>query len=188
MGKLNPTATGTHQGLVEGIFTGVGPSLPLVVDTNKNWAGYINAVLFGSTNTALTTTGGSASASAASATGLAAGQGVNSVNVPVGTTIGAISGTSITLAFPPGVTSASVVAGTDNAAIFNATPFSGTVQLERSFDGGKSYFPANIDSTGTAAAFTSGVSGAFKECERNVLWRWNCTAYASGSINYRLSY
>jgi hypothetical protein len=83
------------------------------------------------------------------------------------------------------------VAGTDNNAIFTgaAIEWSGTVQLERTFDGGNTWVVCNIGGAGTLAQFTAGtpVSIVFGEPEKNVLYRLNCTAYTSGTINYRLS-
>lgn len=114
MGKLTPTSPDTNQGLVTGSFGATGQSAAFVVDSNKNWAGFFNAVLWGT--------------------------------------------------------------------------FVGTAQLERSFDGGTTWIVANIDGSATPAAYTGPMSATFKECERNVLWRWNCTAYTSGTANYRLSY
>ena len=83
------------------------------------------------------------------------------------------------------------VTGTDAKAIFTgaAVDYSATIQLERSFDGGNTWIVCNIGSTGTLAQWNTGtpVSLAFGEPEKNVLYRLNCTAYTSGTINYRFS-
>ena len=80
--------------------------------------------------------------------------------------------------------------GADNAALFTGAgiTWSGTVQLERSFDGGNTFIVCNIGA-GTLAQFTAGtpVSTILSEPESGVLYRFNCTAYTSGVINYRLS-
>jgi len=65
-------------------------------------------------STTITTTAGSATATVASAAGLAEGMAVNASTVPAGVTISAISGTTITLSTGTGVT-----AGTATAARFS---------------------------------------------------------------------
>lgn len=246
----------------------------------------MNVVVFGTKNTTLTVTKGSLSASVASATGLAAGDAIDSVKVPKGTTIGVLSGTDVTLAVPPvtlparflskdsvnvmlppgsnvaalvgatvtvpsdaegvvipasttvvsvvqtdvapnaegqggvpgvvalsakpssvpvidpakgwvplefAVGAAAIVAesGDDADALFMgaATPWSATVQLERSFDGGATWVVCNIGGAGQPAQWTGGspVSLSFGEAERGVLYRLNCIAYSSGRINWRIS-
>lgn len=66
--------------------------------------------------------------------------------------------------------------------------FSGTVQVERSFDGGTTWLPLSRDVVGSAASFTAPFSLQVRETESGVLYRLNCTAYSSGPISYRLSY
>ena len=166
-------------------FAAVGPSLPFA------FRGPFDVIIYASVNTALTTTNGSGVATLASASGLAAGDAINSVNVPAGTTIGVLSGTTVTLAFPPGATNASVVTGTDSAAVFTgaAVTYSASIQLERSFDGGRTYVVCGIGGGGAQAIWSAGtpVSVIVGEPERQVLYRLNCTQYTSGMINYRLS-
>lgn len=65
--------------------------------------------------------------------------------------------------------------------------FVGTVAVERSFDGGVTYIPVARDTSGTAASFTAPTSLSISEPEKGVLYRLNCTAYTSGTVNYRLS-
>jgi hypothetical protein len=85
------------------------------------------------------------------------------------------------------------VSGADAAAIFTGAgiTWSGTVQLERSFDGGNTWIVCNIGATGTLAQWTGATVGpisiTFGEPEKNVLYRLNCTAFTSGTINYRIS-
>lgn len=81
--------------------------------------------------------------------------------------------------------------GADSAATFTgaAINYSGTLNIERSFDGAKTFSLCNIGSSGTIAQYAAGtpVSLTFGEPEKNVLYRINCIAYTSGTINYRLS-
>lgn len=65
--------------------------------------------------------------------------------------------------------------------------FSGTVQLERSMDGGTTWVVVATDGTGTQAVYTTPVSVAGMEPEDGILYRFDCTTYTSGTINYRLS-
>lgn len=65
--------------------------------------------------------------------------------------------------------------------------FSGTVQVERSFDRGASWLACSRDGAGTPAAYSAPVSLVMEEPEAGVLYRLNCTALTSGTVNYRLS-
>ena len=98
--------------------------------------------------------------------------------------------TPIALQFAVGA-AAITVTGADAAASFTdaGLKWSGTVQLERSFDGGSTFLCANIGGAGQLAQFInlSSVQATFGEPEKNVLYRFNCIAYASGTINYRIS-
>lgn len=77
-----------------GAFTAVGASKPASI-----W-GPMDISVWAQYGSSLATTKGSSSATITSAGVVAAGASINSVNVPKGTTVGAISGTTITLAFP----------------------------------------------------------------------------------------
>lgn len=171
--------------VVSGSFTGstVGPTAAAPI-----W-GTFNVFLWGTETTTLATTAGSSSATVGSATGLVAGQSINSPNVPHGTTIGAISGTTVTLAFPPGHTNAEVLSATDAAAVFNSVAIAGTIQLERSFDGGATWLICGIGGSGTQAQWVnpSVISIAAGEPEKGIGYRLNMTAHASGTLNYRIS-
>ncbi len=87
--------------------------------------------------------------------------------------------------------SAAITAGADAAAIFTgaAVTFVANVQLERSFDGARTWLPCNLGTGGTLAAWSAGtpVSISFGEPEKLVVYRLNCLAYTSGTINYRVS-
>ena len=74
--------------------------------------------------------------------------------------------------------------------LFNATvggTFSGTAELQRSFDGGTTYIPCGIDAAGDKADYTSPVSLTVNEPEPGVFYRWACTAFVSGTIVTRIS-
>ena len=180
-----PPSRDAANAVVSGTITAVGPTAPFA------FYGPFNVVAYASITTTLTTTAGSNSASVASGTGLAIGNAIKVANVPYGTTWLTFSGTSGTLAFPPGITTASVLAGADAAASFTgaAISFSGTIQLERSFDGGATWVVCNVGGTGTLAQWTAGtpISVVVGEPEKQVLYRLNCIAYTSGTINYRIS-
>ena len=83
-----------------------------------------------------------------------------------------------------------LVSGADGNATFTGAGVAwvGTVQIERSFDGGRTWIVCNIGGSGQLAQYTAGpISLTFGEPEKNVLYRLNCIAYTSGTINYRIS-
>ncbi len=187
---------GKANALITGTFSAVGPSAPFY------FYGPFNAVIWGSVSTTLNTTAGSNAATVSSGTGLIIGQTINSPagNVPPGTTWLTFSGTSGTLAFPPGFTSANVVTGADANAVFMTTVIAATatINIERSFDGGLSWIMAGVGGTGTGASYAlptsapsngpvAPISVVVGEPEGSVLYRLNCVSYASGTVNYRLS-
>lgn len=267
-----PPAGDQANAVVSGTFKAIGPGLPFA------FRGPMNLLLWASITTALTTTTGSTAATVTSATGLAVGDAVSSVNAPPGTTIGVLAGTNATLALPtltlPGVVSTSsaqmtglpsttgllgatvsgpgypagvtvlgivvpaiaatnispgqpgtlllssaptiapvnnapqlfafaltgngiTTTGADAAASFTGATitFNGTIQMERSFDGGQTWIVGNIGGAGFLAQWTGAAVGpvslTFGEPEKNVLYRLNCTAFTSvlggGTINYRIS-
>lgn len=65
--------------------------------------------------------------------------------------------------------------------------FDATVKLEKSDDGGVSWQVVSRDVTGTEASYTAPIALGVYEPEHNVMYRWNCTAYTSGTVNYRIS-
>jgi hypothetical protein len=72
--------------------------------------------------------------------------------------------------------------------------YTGSVQLEKSFDGGASWIVANIGPAGSGAMAiyqnAASVSFSLYEPERQVLYRWNCTSITltgTESIQYRIS-
>lgn len=84
-----------------------------------------------------------------------------------------------------------MVTGADAAATFTGVEivYVGTVQLERSFDGGSTWLVANVGGSGVLAQWPTGtpVAVTFGEPEKQVLYRLNTIAYTSGTINYRIS-
>lgn len=265
--------------VVTGAIAAIGTTKPFA------FRGPMNLAIWAAINTTLTTTAGSLSSTLASATEIAIGNAVNSVNVPPGTTLGGLSGTTGTLSLPtltlPGSINASngqvilpagsnvarlagaavalssnaenatiaagttvtaiiqtdiaptsdpasagrpgiiqlstipsvapalsgpipmefglaagaiTVAGADTAAKFTGAliAYTGTVQLERSFDGCRTWLLANVGGTGQLAQYSnlSSISLTFGEPEKQVYYRLNCialTPVAGLGINYRFS-
>lgn len=64
--------------------------------------------------------------------------------------------------------------------------FNGTVALERSLDGGTTWIPVATDGTGTQAIYTTAVAVAGQE-PQHAAYRFDCTTYVSGTINYLLT-
>jgi hypothetical protein len=65
-----------------------------------------------------------------------------------------------------------------------------SLQLERSFDGGTTWYVAGVGGGGAQALYNvanQDVSVLVTEVERGMVYRLHCTAYTSGTINYRLS-
>jgi hypothetical protein len=65
--------------------------------------------------------------------------------------------------------------------------FVGTVALQRSFDGGLTWNNVARDTYGTIATFNAPISLIAFEPENGVSYRLSCTAYTSGTLNWRLS-
>ena len=63
----------------------------------------------------------------------------------------------------------------------------GTVEIERSFDNGATWFVCSSDGAGTEASYTAPFSVVVEENEQKTLYRLNCTAYTSGTGAYRIS-
>lgn len=67
----------------------------------------------------------------------------------------------------------------------------GTVHIEKSFNDGSTYFVSSKNSDGNAASYTTASNVAFNghidEPMSRIKYRLNCTAYTSGSINYRIT-
>ncbi len=79
--------------------------------------------------------------------------------------------------------------GRANVSLGGTAPV-GTVKLERSFDAGTTWLDVSLDALGTVASYalnSTEVSLFVEEIEQSVQWRFNCTAYTSGTITYRLS-
>lgn len=67
----------------------------------------------------------------------------------------------------------------------------GTVQIERSVDEGQNWVVASKNSNGDPASYVTAsdmaFNGSIDEPESQVLYRFNCTAFTSGTINYRIA-
>ncbi len=262
---------------VRDTITGVGPGQPFA------FYGPMNIAIWCSVTHTLTTTKGSLTATLDSATGVAAGSAIASVNVPRGATVGVLNGTTVTLALPevtypvsgfntvgnaqvslppgsnvnallgavitvstpsgerltlpagttvaaiiqpdvapslnspgvPGIIQLSALptlvppesaplmcdfacngnaiptTGADAAASFTdaALKYDATIQVESSFDGGRTFIPCNIGGAGQLAQYMdlSSARLTFGEPERQVLYRLNCLEYTSGIIHTRMS-
>lgn len=189
VGAAGSPPTGDQaNAVISGTFAAAGTSAPFAI------YGAFNVVIWGTVTDTLTTTASSSSATAGTGTGLFAGQTVNNANVPKGTTIGAVTGTAVTLAFPAGKTNANVTSATAASTSFGPAAWAGTVSLDRSFDGAASFQNCGQGGGGVPAIYYgadhadgSAISFVASEPEKGVLYRLNCSAYASGTINYRIS-
>jgi hypothetical protein len=67
--------------------------------------------------------------------------------------------------------------------------WTGTVRLERTFDGGTTWVVCGIGGDGSQAIWDTGTDISFiaGECEKGMGYRLNCTALAAGPLNYRMS-
>lgn len=65
--------------------------------------------------------------------------------------------------------------------------FVGTVELDKSFDAGTTWVPASLDTNGDPASYTGPTAVTGFEIEPGIIYRFNCTAYTSGTIQCRLS-
>lgn len=98
---------------------------------------------------------------------------------------GTFTGTGQSLTIAPETTS-----DTKDSIPFNVTlagTFVGTVQLERRFtaQGGTNWHPLTVVGT-QIGIWTAPCSEIFEEPQQGVDYRLNCTAYTSGTIQYRL--
>ena len=67
------------------------------------------------------------------------------------------------------------------------------MQIEKTFDDGTTWVPVALDVTGAPASYALNIAAAagftvtLFEVEHGVNWRIRCTAFTSGTLNYRLS-
>lgn len=101
-----------------------------------------------------------------------------------------------TVAGGAAVSPACALWGAFNVVIYGPTApngtWAGSVQLERSFDGGTTWICCNIGGGGNPAIYandtpSTDISFVAAEPEKGVLYRLNCTAVTVGPINYRIS-
>jgi len=93
-------------------------------------------------------------------------------------------------------TTGTLTAQAQASALFRAAPgkfnlslwgtFVATVSLERSFDNGVTWLNCSKPD-GSNNAFTAALSVVCEEPEEGVLYRVYCSAYTSGTVNYRIS-
>ena len=86
---------------------------------------------------------------------------------------GSFSGTGTSATFPDGTPFGIQISGT----------FVGTVVLERSLDDGVTWLQPTLG-TGFSSQWTAPASQDFSVTEFGNLYRFRCTAYTSGTINY----
>lgn len=123
--------------------------------------------------------------------------GVPSVAPQAVTVVGDLANAVVSGAFAATGQSASFSAlGSFNVVLYGASGPNGnwtaTVRLERSFDGGTTWIVCGVGGSGAQAIYTSTGTGSdvsivVGEPELGVMYRLNCTAYTSGTINYRMS-
>ena len=65
--------------------------------------------------------------------------------------------------------------------------FVATVALQRSFDQGTTWTTVNLPGTTTAVSTTAPQTYQLEEAERDVWYRAACTAFTSGTANWRIS-
>lgn len=123
------------------------------------------------------------------------------MGVPIGGTVdtakpkvtGTITATALVtqpVAASTGTSAATAFLGAFNLAMWGT--FTGTILVEKTYDGGTTWVPVAQDVAGTPASYSlaltaSGINLTLCEIETQVAWRIRCTAYTSGTLNYRLS-
>jgi hypothetical protein len=99
--------------------------------------------------------------------------------------LGYVSGTGTFAASGAGTAVEVARRGEVNVSLWGT--FVATVTLERSFDYGVTWLPLTyID--GSAMSWTAPMSTNISEPEKGVRYRFNCTSYTSGTVNYRISH
>lgn len=96
-----------------------------------------------------------------------------------GRALAPVKNEAATISYSPAFT------GLFNVALWGT--FAATMVLERSFDGGTTFMAVSSDTVGTANTYTAPMSMTVTEVEQGVLYRWRCSAYTSGTVNYRIS-
>jgi hypothetical protein len=64
--------------------------------------------------------------------------------------------------------------------------FSGTVLVQRSFDGGTTWL-TRLDTPVGSGSFTAPATFALSEPEQGVSYQLECSVFTSGTVNYRMS-
>ena len=94
------------------------------------------------------------------------------------------------IAASTGTSAASAFLGGFNLAMWGT--FAGTILVEKTYDAGTTWVPVSQDAAGTPASYilsltATGINLTLCEVETQVAWRIRCTAFTSGTLNYRLS-
>ncbi len=75
-----------------------------------------------------------------------------------------------------------------HANVLLAGTFVATIQVQKSFDSGTTWYVVSRDSAGALAEYASpGFNGTIIEPESQILYRFECTAFTSGTVVYRIS-
>jgi hypothetical protein len=85
----------------------------------------------------------------------------------------------------PGVSASVEVWGDFNLMLTGL--YTATVEVDRSMDNGVNWAVVAADGIGTPASYTHPIGILGLEIEPGVLYRLNCTSYANGQVNYRIS-
>jgi hypothetical protein len=122
--------------------------------------------------------------------GVPLGGSIDTANPKITGAITASALVSQGVAASTGTSAASAFLGGFNLAMWGT--FSGTVLLEKTYDGGATWVTVSQDVTGTPASYTlawtaQSINLTLCEVETQVAWRLRCTAFTSGTLNYRLS-
>jgi hypothetical protein len=122
--------------------------------------------------------------------GVPLGGSTDFANPKVTGTITASALVSQGIAVSTGSSAASPFFGAFNLAMWGT--FSGTVLLEKSYDAGTTWITVAQDAAGTAASYTlawtaQSINLTLCEVEPQVAWRLRCSAFTSGTLNYRIS-
>lgn len=189
------TDEGANQ-ILEGVFSAVGPSRPIAV------YGQFNFCLYGIAQYTLTLQAGRATATVTNGTLIATGQSVAADGLPPGATLvvsSTVQVSGLTTVTIGGLTTSQISTITAGAVLgtfvgVGITP-DATINLERTFDGGTTWITAGISGNGQPASYEFGssaidnpVSVVAGEPERNVGYRFNCTAFTGTvTVGYRIS-
>lgn len=99
----------------------------------------------------------------------------------------------MSIQYPPGLIAGTFTAQGQTSQAVQSAPllsvglggtFSATVLIERSPDGGSTWYPCSTDATGTIAQYVAPMSVDVVSAAHGMLYRLHCTAYATGTVIY----